>query len=73
MASSNDLNLVVDVIVPAVFVIALFVVNGFVLRLILRKRREYHNFTLQEAAMSDQATTSSAAAANDCAIEMERL
>lgn len=41
MASSSDLNVIVDVVVPTVFVIAIFVINGFVLRMILRRRREY--------------------------------
>jgi len=86
MASSSDLNIVVDVVVPAVFVIALFIINGFVLRFIMRKRREYQNLPQLEAANAEEPTTSAAATApalqvpvavaedeDSCSIEMERL
>ncbi|KAH8384718.1 hypothetical protein KR093_006064, partial [Drosophila rubida] len=58
MANSSDLNLVVDVVVPVVFVISLFIINGFVLRFIMRKRREYQEL---EAAAIEEPTTSASA------------
>lgn len=87
MASSSDLKIVVDVVVPVVFVVGLFIINGFVLRFIMRKRREYQNLPQLEAT-AEEPTTSAAATArapalqvpvamaeNDdsCSIEMERL
>lgn len=65
MASSSDLNVVVDVVIPVGFVIAIFVINGFVLRFIMRKRREYQDLPQQleaaDAAAAEKPTTSAAA------------
>ncbi|XP_051860760.1 uncharacterized protein LOC127565584 [Drosophila albomicans] len=84
MAHTSDLNITVDVVVPTVFVIAICIINGFVLRFILRKRREYQELEAAAAPSIEEPTTSAKATAlvtnapiveaNDStSIEMERL
>ncbi|XP_032597090.1 uncharacterized protein LOC116805929 [Drosophila grimshawi] len=80
MDNASDLNLVVDVIVPVVFVIVLCVINVFVVCYIIRRRKEYQDLTDRSrvaagaAAAYDAPTTSSGHPARaDEDIEMERL
>ncbi|KAH8297079.1 hypothetical protein KR044_004607, partial [Drosophila immigrans] len=69
MANSSDLNVVVDVVVPVVFVISLFIINGFVLRFIMRKRREYQE--LEAAAIEEPTTSASASGIASAAVVSE--
>lgn len=61
----SDLNVVVDVVVPTVFILTMFVINGFVLHFILRKRREYvdvqQEMGIIHVAHTEEPTTSNSA------------
>ncbi|KRG05409.1 PREDICTED: uncharacterized protein LOC108615161 [Drosophila arizonae] len=84
-SSASELHIIVDVVVPVLFIAALCVVNCFVLRIIMRKRKEYQYLTERTAntieaaaanaapAAADGPTTSSACTDRSCPIEMERL
>lgn len=81
-SSASDLHIVVDVVVPVLFIVALCVINCFVLRIIMRKRKEYQYLTERNAhaveaaaaaPSTDGPTTSAACSQGGCPIEMERL
>lgn len=58
----SDINVVVDVVVPTIFIVSIFVINAFVLHFILRKRREYVDVQQEMGTISmahtEQPTTS---------------
>lgn len=61
----SDINVVVDVVVPTIFIVSIFVINAFVLHFILRKRREYVDVQQEMGTISvahtEQPTTSNSA------------
>lgn len=61
----SDINVVVDVVVPTLFIVSMFVINGFVLHFILRKRREYVDVQQEMGTISvthtEEPTTSNSA------------
>lgn len=76
-SSASDLHIIVDVVVPVLFIVALCVVNCFVLRIIMRKRKEYQYLTERTDNTIEAAAAANAAPAADdgpaTSIEMERL
>ncbi|XP_004444448.1 uncharacterized protein LOC108160126 [Drosophila miranda] len=51
--SPNDLNVTVDVVLPTLIVVAMFVINGFVFHYIMRKRRQWKETGAVESGTPD--------------------
>lgn len=82
---NKELDIITDIVVPAIIIIGLFIINGIILFFIFKKRKtivyEQYNDTNQDEPTTSQPLCKTAAAVskvattedNEAGIELERL